>query len=214
MNLYAAFLRGINVGGHNIIKMAGLAALFSELGFGNVFTLLQSGNVVFSSSKRGANVRDIAVSSGVGEDDRIAARVEEGITARFGLDVPVVVCSIEELRAAVDFAPFTPDQLKRPNRALIYFFKKGPRAGMDTLGTATVDTDADRESRFQTGHDGSERVTLTGGRLYVYYPDGLGRSTFDSARIQRLLGTTATGRNWTTVAKVLARCEQTEREAV
>jgi len=190
VRVYVAFLRGINVGGHNTIKMAALVDLVRDLGFGTVSTLLQSGNVVFTADGSAAT---------------IAARLESGLADRFDLSIPVVVRSADALRAAVDAAPFTKEQLEQPNWALVYFLAA-------TRGEAPADRDATFSDRLRATHTGPETATLIGRQLYVFYPAGIGRSKLDNGRIDRLLGTIATGRNWSTLANVLARCRETKRE--
>jgi uncharacterized protein (DUF1697 family) len=88
---YVALLRGLNVGGSNIIKMTDLVACFTELGFGAVRTYIQSGNVLFS-----ANAEDSA---------KLTRRIEAGLAERFGYDAAVVVRSRKQLASVVARAP-------------------------------------------------------------------------------------------------------------
>ncbi len=91
MNLYVALLRGINVGGKNLIKMPELAAFFEALGFTEVRTYIQSGNVIFRAS---------------GPDQpRLTSSLEDALTKNFNYDSRVVVRSYEEVRAIVTQAP-------------------------------------------------------------------------------------------------------------
>src|SRR5690242_19821122 len=90
MTRYAALLRGINVGGNNNIKMSDLAACFEDGGFTNVTTYINSGNVLFDSTKS-SNLMD---------------RVETMIAARFAsYTASVAVRSVDEMRAVVEEAP-------------------------------------------------------------------------------------------------------------
>lgn len=90
MARYVALLRGINVGGNNLIKMPALRACFEEHGFADVTTYIQSGNVLFSASGRAAE---------------LTARIERALSSGFGATIPVVVRSEKQLRAIVDGAP-------------------------------------------------------------------------------------------------------------
>lgn len=92
MGRYAALLRGINVGGKNMLPMKLLAELFSLAGCTEVVTYIQSGNVVFSASAAVAK--------------RVGNAVSRGIEAQLGLRVPVVVRSAEEMAAVVRGNPF------------------------------------------------------------------------------------------------------------
>jgi len=88
---YVALLRGINVGGNNIIPMAGLRECFADAGASDVATYIQSGNVLFDGGRRSRKAW--------------SARIERGLAGRFGYDGTVVLRSHAELRAVVTNAP-------------------------------------------------------------------------------------------------------------
>src|SRR5216110_2451509 len=92
MARYVALLRGINVGGNNLIKMTALKACFEEQGFGDVATFIQSGNVLFSSRGRAAA-------------STMARKIEAALSAAFDYRATVVVRSHAEMRAIVARAP-------------------------------------------------------------------------------------------------------------
>jgi uncharacterized protein (DUF1697 family) len=128
---YVALLRGINVGGKNLIKMTALAALFDELGFGDVVTYIQSGNVVFSAP--------------AGDRDALEARIEEALSREFKYESRIVAVSREELKSAVAGAPkgFGADPatyrydvifLKRPLTAAAAIARIPTREGVDSAG--------------------------------------------------------------------------------
>ncbi|MEG2052760.1 MAG: DUF1697 domain-containing protein [Bacilli bacterium] len=91
MKRYIALLRGINISGKNKISMAELRSYFMELGYVDVFTHLNSGNIVFSSDETDKIVLA----------DKIKAMIQE----RFGLDIPVFVILQEELKDLLSKAP-------------------------------------------------------------------------------------------------------------
>lgn len=91
MNLYLALLRGINVGGKNLIKMPDLVSCFEALGFKNVLTYIQSGNVIFR-----ANEHDRA---------RLTSFLEEELSKTFQYASMVVVRSNDELKEIISHAP-------------------------------------------------------------------------------------------------------------
>ena len=91
MTSYLALLRGINVGGKNLIKMADLRASFEELGFADVATFIASGNVLFRAPRQ--------------KRDDLAARLESELTRRFGIELKVVLLTDAQLRAVVEDAP-------------------------------------------------------------------------------------------------------------
>lgn len=91
MNTYVALLRGINVGGNNIIKMTDLAATFQALGFDRVRTYIQSGNVIFATPDA--------------DQAGLTARIEEALSAAFAYSSRVVLRSHDQLAAVVAQAP-------------------------------------------------------------------------------------------------------------
>lgn len=88
---YLALLRGINVGGHNIIKMADLKSCFEEMEFADVVTYIQSGNVIFGSSEK--------------NETTLTSKIERGLSARFRYNSRVLIVSHKQLRSAVQDAP-------------------------------------------------------------------------------------------------------------
>lgn len=92
MKKYIALLRGINVGGHRKIKMDDLKAMFRSMGFENVATYIQSGNVVFEASQE--------------EPDDLSSRISMQIDTTFGHDVPVLIRTPDELDAIMKALPF------------------------------------------------------------------------------------------------------------
>ena len=89
--VYLALLRGINVGGHNIIRMTDLKRCFEDAGFEDVLTYIQSGNVVFTAENT--------------ERQALASRIETILSGRFNYDSKVVVISRAQLAYAVSHAP-------------------------------------------------------------------------------------------------------------
>lgn len=88
---YVALLRGINVGGRNVIRMADLAACFESNGFEDVSTYIQSGNVVFGS--------------GDSSTKALTTRIEDMLSATFGYEASIVLRSQAQMRAVVAGAP-------------------------------------------------------------------------------------------------------------
>lgn len=90
-NLYLALLRGINVGGNNIIKMDKLKSWFEDMGFADVKTYIQSGNVI--------------ISSGIGSEEAVTKKIEKGLAEKHGKQIPVVVVPYSDLKKVIDDAP-------------------------------------------------------------------------------------------------------------
>ncbi|MBZ6226551.1 DUF1697 domain-containing protein [Streptomyces olivaceus] len=173
---YAALLRGINVGGARKLPMADLRALLEELGHGGVRTHLQSGQAVFAS--------------GHGDEESLAAELARAIETRFGFPVDVLVRDHAYLRAVAEACPFPAADLEPKQLHVTYF-----SAPVDEERFAPVDRSAFRPEEFRLG----DRA------LYLYAPDGLGRSRLAEAlagpRVNK--GLIATTRNWNTVTRLV-----------
>ncbi|MET9963622.1 DUF1697 domain-containing protein [Streptomyces sp. NPDC006326] len=179
---YAALLRGINVGGSKKVPMADLRQVLEGLGHGDVQTYLQSGNAVFSSTQ---------------QDPVALARALEGaIESRFGFPVACLVADGARLRAVADDCPFPAAELE--GRQLhVTFLSEQP----DPSRFSAIDAPSYLPEEFRIG----DRV------LYLYAPNGLGRSKLAEAlyRPAVLKGIDATTRNWNTVAKLVALTNDT-----
>ncbi len=173
---YAALLRGINVGGARKLPMADLRALLEELGHGGVRTHLQSGQAVFAS--------------GHGDEESLAAELARAIEKRFGFPVDVLVRDHAYLRAVAEACPFPAADLEPKQLHVTYF-----SAPVDEERFAPVDGSAFRPEEFRLG----DRA------LYLYAPDGLGRSRLAEALARPRVnnGLIATTRNWNTVTKLV-----------
>jgi len=104
MGVYVSLFRGINVGGRHLVKMAALRELHESLGFANVASHLQSGNVIFE-----AEAPD-------------AAWIEAAFEPAFGFRSPVILRSAEELPAVAANCPYKPGEDKKPNWIAVAFF--------------------------------------------------------------------------------------------
>lgn len=173
---YAALLRGINVGGSRKVPMAELRTLLEGLGHGGVRTYLQSGNAVFASDH--------------GDEDSLAEELAGALAERFGFTVDVLVRDHAYLRAVLDACPFPAAELAGKQLHATYF-----SAPVDPERFASLDQQAFLPEEFRLG----DRV------LYLYAPDGLGRSKLAEslARPRMTKGLVATTRNWNTVVKLV-----------
>jgi len=115
MTAYVALLRGINVGRANRIGMADLRALLTDLGYGDVRTLLQSGNAVFTAQGRPATV---------------IREIEAALAERHGMAVRVLVRTAAELRAVVDGNPMA-EAATDPSKFVVTFLSEAPDGGPD-----------------------------------------------------------------------------------
>ncbi|HSC56890.1 MAG TPA: DUF1697 domain-containing protein [Nitrospira sp.] len=180
MHVYISFLRGVNVGGHNKIKMDALRELYRKLGFHDPQTYVQSGNIVFGA-----------------KDKSLKAQVlENAIEREFGFRPGVVLRTAAELKQTVKRNPFAGRDAINPGLLLVSFLGDVPtEAGLEALKALPV---------------GSEEMHISGREVFIYFPDGMGRSKFPWASMDKILKTTVTGRNLRTVMTLLTMAEEME----
>ena len=176
MTIYVAMLRGINVSGQKIIKMERLRASFERLGFGNVRTYVQSGNVVFEAETKSAAT--------------ITRRIEERILSDFGFAVRVFLKTAKELNEIAKENPFVKDgAIDRTKLHVTFLSEHAPTTAARSLEPLAV-----KPERFQ----------ISGQAIYLYCPNGYGRSKLSNSAIEKKLGVGATTKNWKTVNALLS----------
>ncbi|WP_306117413.1 MULTISPECIES: DUF1697 domain-containing protein [unclassified Roseitalea] len=184
MKTFIALLRGVNVGGNNVMAMAQLRTLLTGLGYADVKTYIQSGNCMFRSSKS--------------DPGRIAAAISAAIAKTFGFSVQTIVMSLDVLEAAIAANPYaaaSEDDQKRVH----LFFLPTPATGADLHG-------------LQALKKPSESYTLTRQVLYLHAPEGIGRSPF-AAQAEQMMGVMATARNLRTAMKIAEMARQINEKA-
>jgi uncharacterized protein (DUF1697 family) len=173
MARYVALLRGINLGSHNKVAMPALRSLVEGLGYDDVTTYIQSGNVVLTSPASAA---------------KVASAIREAIDKEFGLDVAVVVRTRQQLKKVVDGNPFS-KKAKDAGHLHVVFFADKPKAA-DVKALTSADW----------GHD---EVAVKGTEAYLHLPNGYGRAKLNNMLVEKQLGVAATTRNWRTTTKLL-----------
>jgi uncharacterized protein (DUF1697 family) len=171
---HVALLRGINVGGKNILPMKDLARMFAEAKCASVQTYIQSGNVIFEAPA-GA--------------PKIAELVQAKIERQFGYRVPVVLRTREQLLNTIRDNPFLP--AVSDHRWLhVYFLADPPKAS----SIAGLDPARSSPDAFQ----------VLGQEIYLHLPNGMARTKLTNAYFDSKLSTTCTARNWATVLTLSA----------
>ncbi|WP_225830609.1 DUF1697 domain-containing protein [Streptomyces sp. NK08204] len=181
MTTYAALLRGINVGGSRRLPMADLRTLMSSLELDGVRTHLQSGQAVFTTER--------------GDEQCLADELGRAIEARFGFAVDVIVRGHAYLKAVAENCPFPAVELEARQLHVTYF-----SAPVTPDRYAEIDQAAYLPEEFRLG----DRC------LYLYAPEGLGRSKLAEvlSRPRSTRGLVATSRNWNTVLKLVELTRQ------
>ncbi len=175
-----SMLRGVNLGAHKRIKMDALRDLYESLGFRDPQTYVQSGNVLFKTSER-------SLAS-------LVKRIEAGIEETFGFHSDVIVRTPAEMQSVIARNPFASRSGIEPNKLLVTFLAGDPTPEARAK-IAEIKTDP-------------EELRLDGRELYIYYPNGMGRTKLNAASIERVLKLSGTARNWNSVKNMLEMAEK------
>jgi len=184
MKTFIGLLRGINVGGNNKISMAELRALGEKMGWENVQTYIQSGNIVFSASGKAA---------------ALEMELERAIVKRFGLSIPVVARAAADWPAYIKSNPFLGACKKDPHLVMLCLAKTSPKS------------DAAKALRQRAA--AGERIEQIGDALWIHFPNGVARSKLSPALLDRVTGSSVTARNWLTVLKLQEMASQAPGKA-
>ena len=171
---HVALLRGINVGGKNKLAMKSLEKMFIEAGCSEVWTYIQTGNVVFTANE--------AVSRGV------SALISSAILGNFGLRVPVVTRTGSELRVIVRDNPFV---RTAGDTGTLHVAFLAALPGVAKV----VDLDPKRST--------PDEFVVRGREIYLRCPNGIGRTRLTNEYFDSKLGTISTMRKWRTVLHLL-----------
>lgn len=175
MTTYISILRGINVSGQKLIKMEVLKKMYEKLNFENIQTYVQSGNVVFSANSKDPKELEKIISS--------------GIESEFGFKVPVIVLKAETLETIVANNPFAKDSHK-------------DIAFLHVTFLAEVPSGFDKESIIEKKHS-DEEIEFAEKAVYLYCPNGYGKTKLNNNFIESKLKVQATTRNWKTTTELL-----------
>jgi len=173
---YISVLRGINVGGKNKIRMVDLKDLYEESGLENVATYIQSGNVIFDTEDT-----DIA---------GISMRIERAIQSSHGLNIPVDVRTREDYIKIHESCPYQESLIEENDTKVLVSFLSGEAA-------------SDKISEIESYASLPEQIKVIGNVVYLYCPNGYGRSKLSNNFIESRLGLVATTRNWKTIRKLV-----------
>jgi len=178
MPIYVSMLRGINVGGHNRIKMDQLRTSLEALGLQQVKTYIQSGNVVFKADK----ISPAALSK----------KIEAKILSEFGLSISVISRTADEINKTIETNPFLGERGVDPEKLHVTFLSEAPAASaLKKLEALTAAPDQSR---------------CLGKELYLYFPNGVSGSSLWKHPLDRVLSVVTTTRNWRTVNALHQMC--------
>ncbi len=171
---YIAFLRGINVGGHKKVLMAELRKRMEALGFVQVITILNSGNVIFTASDS--------------EEGSLETKIAQELEKFFGFSVPVLVRKAEAVAHLLEANPFQEIEVTKDTRLYVSFLKEGPST-LPTLPWAT--------------EDNSYRILeVKDGVVCSVLDLSLTQTIKGMEALEQLFGKNITTRNWNTLLRV------------
>lgn len=176
MNKRIALLRGINVGGRRKILMADLSALFGNLGFTDISTYIQSGNVFFNAD---AELADI----------EIGDKIKQAIFHQYGFDVPVIIRSTNEIVQTIKNNPFYQEKDVDISNLCLTFLKEKP-TNENLLKIVTYNYEPDK-------------FVIKGKDAFIYCEGKYHKSKLTNNFFEKKLKVEATTRNWKTVLKLL-----------
>jgi uncharacterized protein (DUF1697 family) len=170
MHTFISLLRGINVSGQKKIRMEELRHVYEALHLANVQTYVQSGNVVFDTEDGDAAV--------------LAGRIEAQIEQTFGFSVPVLLRQVADFSFILHNNPFLNDRNVDSDHLYLTFLAAAPPAQL--------------VGQLKAPGDGDEFV-LVGREIFVFCPNGYGRTKLNNNFFEKKLKLYATTRNWKTV---------------
>jgi uncharacterized protein (DUF1697 family) len=171
---YVAFLRGINVGGKNKIKMETLRKVFGALGFGNVKTYINSGNVIFETGETAGK--------------ELAAKIERAIEKEFALKIKVIVRKMLQIENIVANNPFA-GQFENEKDLHVFFLEE--------------ELPEDKCKLLLSNNNENEQFAIRNSEIFCHLRVGVLDSLMGKDYIGKKLKVSATARNWRTVNKIL-----------
>jgi len=175
METYIALLRGINVSGQKMIKMVDLIKALEELKFSKIRTYIQSGNIIFQCDKT--------------DPSQLAVKIAGKISDHFRFEVPVVIRTLSELEQVSENNPFLVKRTEDVDKLHVTFLSKEPDL---------VDLRKAEENSFLP-----DEFIISGKEVYLFCPDGYGRTKLTNTFFENKLKSTATTRNWKTIRQLL-----------
>ncbi|WP_338375509.1 DUF1697 domain-containing protein [uncultured Flavobacterium sp.] len=172
---HLALLRGINVSGHNMIKMDALKKLLEDIQFQNVETYIQSGNVFLETEEENQN--------------SVGFTIKQEIFKQLGFDVPTIVISKTDLEKCLTNNPFLKEKNVDTKKLYVAFISR--ELNNNALNDLKI-------SQFKP-----DEVYIDGNRIYMKLETGAAKTRLTQKYIEKKLNVTATSRNWNTVNKLL-----------
>ena len=172
---HLALLRGINVSGHNMIKMDALKNMLEKIQFQNVETYIQSGNVFLESEDE--------------NPQSVGFKIKQEIVKQLGFDVPTIVINKSDLEKCLTNNPFLKEKDVDTKKLYVAFISK--ELNNNALNDLKI-------SQFKP-----DEAFIDGNRIYMKLETGAAKTKLTQKYIEKKLNVTATSRNWNTVNKLI-----------
>jgi uncharacterized protein (DUF1697 family) len=179
MEKFISILRGINVSGHRLINMKALQELYKNLGFTDIKTYIQSGNVVFQSK--------------LSSPGSLEKQISQEILKVFGFEVPVLVIQRNDLMNISANNPFIQKGVQDITKLHVTFLSGEPEPGL----TGKIDKEQYSPDEFE----------IQGKAVYLFCPGGYGNTKLSNTFFEKKLKLPATTRNWKTILELLKLSE-------
>jgi len=180
---YIALLRGINVGGNTMIKMTELKAVFEELGFENVVTYINSGNIAFDCERPRVSKGE----SPNAAEEKLTAKIEQAIEKHFAKQIPVMIREQSAIADILASNPYEGQFESHKEMHVLFLREEMPAEKLEQLLAAAPE---------------GEGYTVIGRELYCHLPKGVIDSLLGKSYLEKKLKLAVTGRNWRTVEKL------------
>jgi uncharacterized protein (DUF1697 family) len=181
MQTLISLLRGINMTGHNSVKMKDLSELYKDLGFVDVETYIQSGNVIFSCPESRSSYD-------------ISTMLETTIHEKFGYNVPVMIRTMAEMKNLMSDNPFLDEGNFDASKMAVIFLHEEP-----------TDTQIQKVSGVNYPPD---KFKIAGTEINIYCPNGFGRTKLYTNFFEQKMGVVGTARNWKTITAITNLAER------
>lgn len=175
MSILVSLLRGVNMTGHNSVRMTELVHLYKKLGFADAETYIQSGNVIFSM---GADQ----------PSDTTASKIEEAIRKEFGFNVPVIIRTKEDLAGVIQSNPFKLEPGYDKEKVSVIFLCDYP--------------DQEQIGKVKDVDYPPDKFKIAGKEIFIYCPNGFGRTKLYTNFFEKKMKVIGTARNWNSILTI------------
>lgn len=175
MQICVSLLRGVNMTGHNTVKMTDLVAVYRKLGLRDAESYIQSGNVIFNIPEN----KSLQL---------LSSRIEEAILKKFNFKIPVIIRTLDELKETISVDLFKDEKSFNEDRLSVIFLKEFPQP--------------EQIEKVKSIDYPPDKFKIIGKEIFIYCPNGFGKTKLYTSFFENKMKVTGTARNWKTVNKI------------